>query len=197
MKAQQDAIRQVVPDFDNDPAAESDTVVLEDGREIILFPAKKDSILMGVAVQTVTNKGFSGEIKLMVGMKPDGTILNYQVLEHKETPGLGSKMNDWFRPSQQSNTNTTDNQSSVFKDLYGIKSSGGNNRSVIGKNPGTNKLTVKKDGGEIDAITAATISSRAFLDAISSAYIAYTQKTQPDAVSGATHTNHEEGGEHE
>jgi electron transport complex protein RnfG len=80
----------------------------------------------------------------MVGLKPDGTIFDTKVLEHQETPGLGTKM---MEPR--------------FKDQF------------VGKNPGTDKIKVKKDGGEIDAITAATISSRAFCDAVMRAWNAW------------------------
>lgn len=104
---------------------------------------------MGAAIESFTNNGFSGLIKIMVGFDKEGNILNYTVLSHKETPGLGSKMNDWFREGT------------------------GN---INGKNPGQNNLTVSKDKGEIDAITAATISSRAFLDGIQTAYKGYQQE---------------------
>jgi len=88
------------------------------------------------------------------------------VLEQKETPGLGTKMVDWFKTDK-------------------------GNQNVRGKNPVTNKLTVNKDGGEVDAITAATISSRAFLDAVHNAYNAYAKNSDApgimDGESGATH----------
>ncbi len=77
----------------------------------------------------------------MAGFKPDGTIINITVLEHKETPGLGTKMTE---PS--------------FKDQF------------MDKNPVEYELKVKKDGGPVDAITAATISSRAYCDAVQRAY---------------------------
>jgi major membrane immunogen (membrane-anchored lipoprotein) len=79
----------------------------------------------------------------MVGFDSTGTILNYTVLKHKETPGLGSKMPEWFR-------------------------NGSGN--IIGLNPGNDKVWVSKDGGQVDGITAATISSRAFLEAVNRAY---------------------------
>ena len=77
----------------------------------------------------------------MAGFKPDGTIINISVLEQKETPGLGTKMTE-----------------PLFKDQFNDK------------NPSTFNLKVKKDGCPVDAITAATISSRAFCDAIQRAY---------------------------
>ena len=80
----------------------------------------------------------------MVGLLADGSISNTAVLAHKETPGLGDKM---------------DIAKSDFPAQF------------IGKNPAEFKLSVTKDGGDVDAITAATISSRAFCDAVERAYI--------------------------
>ena len=61
---QQDAISQVTPEFDNDPTAEATEVTTEDGATIKIFPAKKEGQLVGIAVQSVTNKGFGGEVKI-------------------------------------------------------------------------------------------------------------------------------------
>lgn len=155
MAKQVKAIEQVVPGFTNQPSNEALRIEV-DGETVVLYPAKKDGKYIGAAVESFTKNGFSGLIKIMVGFDTDGKIINYSVLEHKETPGLGSKMNEWFR------TNTGD---------------------INGKNPSSNKLTVSKDGGEIDAITAATISSRAFLDAVNRAYSVY--KTNYDSLTGA------------
>lgn len=144
---QNNAIMQVVPEFDNKPGEESYTFDI-DGGILEFFPAKKNGELVGTAVSTFTNSGFSGNFKIMVGFLPDGTIHNISVLEHKETPGLGDKMqkskSDW---SVQFN----------------------------GKNPASFKLKVTKDGGDVDAITASTISSRAFCDAVDRAYKAYME----------------------
>ena len=84
----------------------------------------------------------------------NGNFSGYSVLEHAETPGLGSKMGDWFKNSEK-------------PDQY-----------VIGKNPETTKFSVSKDGGDIDAITASTISSRAFLDALNRAYDSYKNNSK-------------------
>ena len=135
------AIKQVVPDFNNNPNDEMYRLPTGEGDSLDIYPAKKDNELIGYAVNTYTNKGFSGRINIMAGFKPDGTILNIVVLEHKETPGLGTKMTD-----------------PLFKDQFNDK------------NPADFTLKVKKDGGQVDAITAATISSRAFCDAIQRAY---------------------------
>lgn len=163
---QREAIREVLPEFDNNPIAEVYEMTSKNGVPLKVFPAKNNGEIVGVAVEAVSNRGFNGDITIMVGMKPDGTIINYKVIDHKETPGLGTKMDNWFKLDRE-------------------------NRSIIGKNPGKNKLIVKNDGGEVDAITAATISSRAFLDAIEIAYSTYTQRT--DAASSASKPNNKGG----
>ena len=136
-----EAIKQVVPEFNNNPNDERYKLPTGEGDSLDIYPAKKDDVVVGYAVSTYTKKGFSGNINLMAGFKPDGSIVNITVLEQKETPGLGTKMTE-----------------SQFKNQF-------NN-----KNPSEFKLKVKKDGGQVDAITAATISSRAFCDAVQLAY---------------------------
>ena len=136
-----EAIRQVVPEFNNNPNEEMFKLATGEGDSLDIFPAKKDNEVIGYAVNTYTRKGFSGNISLMAGFKPDGTIINIMVLEQKETPGLGTKMAE-----------------PRFKDQFNYK------------NPSGYELKVKKDGGPVDAITAATISSRAFCDAVQRAY---------------------------
>ncbi len=149
---QQDAIKQVVPGFDNDPTSEMYEITSKEGYVLEVFPCKKADELLGVAISTKTDKGFSGEIKVMVGLKPDGTVINYSVLAHKETPGLGTKMDFWFNDE-------------AFP-----------TRCILNKNPEQVKFAVTKDGGDIDAITAATISSRAFLEAITIAHETYKKE---------------------
>lgn len=144
------AISEVIPEFDNQPSDEVFKVPA-DGDTLYFYPGKKNGELVGTAVETFTKSGFSGEIKVMVGLLPDGTINDVTVLSHAETPGLGDKMekkkSDW---------------SLQFR----------------GKNPSTFRLAVKKDGGDVDAITASTISSRAFCEAVSRAYINYMNSQQ-------------------
>ncbi len=114
---------------------------------IQFFPAfGKDSARIGTAVKSFSKKGFSGSITVMVGFTTEGTISGFKILEHKETPGLGSRMAMWFSD----------------------KSKPG--QYLIGVNPEKANLSVSKDGGSFDAITAATISSRAFLESIQRAY---------------------------
>ena len=112
---------------------------------------------LGAAVESTTG-GFGGDLKVLVGFDPEGKILGYTLLEHAETPGLGAKADQWFQKGQKGD--------------------------IIGKSP-AEPLTVSKDGGQVDAITASTITSRAFLKAVNQAYSAY-KVTPVDAESGAT-----------
>ena len=149
--AQESAIKRVLPPFEKlgDPWK----VLPADGVDSLeFFPAfDADQKLIGVAVKTYTKNGFSGLITLMAGISADGNISGYEILEHKETPGLGSKMDVWFNDESKPGQN------------------------IIGKSPETMKFEVKKDGGDVDAITASTITSRAFLEAIKRAYNSYKE----------------------
>jgi electron transport complex protein RnfG len=125
-------------------AIKSYSIMPETGKDSIFFnEAYKGDELVGTAVETYTDNGFSGRFSIMVGFYPDGKIINTAILSHKETPGLGDKM---------------DASKSDFPNQF---------QEIM---PTKENLTVKKDGGEVDAITAATISSRAFCDAIDRAY---------------------------
>jgi electron transport complex protein RnfG len=100
------------------------------------FVAKQDGRIVAVATEGRSKNGYAGDVVLMVGMSADGKLVNYEVISASETPGLGTKI-----------------AANTFKNpLKG--------RSLDGS------WKVKKDGGEVDAVTAATISSRAALDCI-------------------------------
>ena len=148
--------------------AKTDTVKQNDakGKELthIIYQiqdAQKKDL--GAAVQSTTG-GFGGDLKVLVGFDPEGKILGYTLLEHAETPGLGAKADKWFQKGQKGD--------------------------IIGKDP-KEPLTVSKDGGQVDAITASTITSRAFLLAINNAYTAY-KATPADAATGATEQDKED-----
>lgn len=145
-----ESIAEVVPPFTNSPEADCDTVKI-DGKDFIIYPAFNGDKLNGAAVLGYSMEGFSGEVAVLCGFDAAGNVKDYRVIRHAETPGLGAKMEDWFH------------------DPAGA-------RSVIGKNPSVQNFYVTKDkdkNGEIDAITAATISSRAFLSVMRQAYMAY------------------------
>ena len=132
-----------------------------DGKELtyIIYRVKdQQGQDLGAAVQSTT-MGFGGDLKVLVGFNPEGQILGYTLLEHAETPGLGAKADLWFQKGQKGD--------------------------IIGKSP-AEPLTVSKDGGQVDAITASTITSRAFLKAVNQAYQAYKVTPAADAETGAT-----------
>lgn len=165
------AIKEVTPDFDNNPVQDAYKAATSDGDSLLIYPAVKDGKQVGVAVDSNTKNGFSGEIKVIVGFDMDGTLVNYSVLQHAETPGLGSKMQEWFRTDK-------------------------NNQNVIGKSLANGNLSVTKDGGDVDAITASTITSRAFLNAINRAYSAYKGTgAGTDSTTGATGSTDKKEGE--
>ena len=116
----------------------------------------------GVAVQATDPNGFGGKLTVLVGFNSEGLIQGYQVLETAETPGLGAKAGEWFQKGQKGD--------------------------IIGMSPAKNNMTVSKDGGEVDAITASTITSRAFLRCVNAAYAALA--SQEDAQTGATQRPH-------
>jgi len=154
------AISEVVPDFDNDPGAELATIGV--GKDTLYFYyARMGDDLVGIAVESFTYTGFSGLIRIMVGFLPDGSIHDISVLEHAETPGLGDKMI----------------KSKSFDKASGLSWSS----QFQGKSPQSFLLRVKKDDGNVDAITAATITSRAFCDAVQRAYDGFIEiSEEPD-----------------
>ena len=158
-KTLNEALKQVLPQYTNNPVMESDTIFGEkNGKKVInfiVYPAKNEDKVVGTAVEA-KSMGFAGELKVIVGFDAEGKIYNYSLLAHAETPGLGSKASDWFKA--------------------------GNKGNIIGMNPGETPLKVSKDGGQVDAITASTITSRAFLNAVNEAYKAYKENVTAESV---------------
>jgi len=142
------SINLVVPGADKGKIVEI-SVKPDDGTDSLYFyEVIVDDKRIATAVKSYTDKGFSGRFTLMVGFDTAGCIIDNNVLEHKETPGLGDK-------------------TSKSKSTW--------NEQFKGKNPSSFKLKVKKDGGDVDAITAATISSRAYCDALQRAFDTYSK----------------------
>lgn len=167
---QQSAIMQVLPEVEGLLIADAEEV-----NGITLYKAYVGEEWVGTAVEASTegnqNMPFGGTFHLMVGFDQVGNIVNYVVLEQAETPGLGALMTTWFCNEEKPNSN------------------------ILGKSPATTEFSVSKDGGDIDAITASTITSRAFLEVVVKAYNAIAQQPMPiEAVSGASQLT-EEGGQ--
>ena len=160
-KALADGIKTVMVS-DEVVVAETDTVRQTDakGKELTYIIYKVNNSAgeeLGAAVESTTG-GFGGDLKVLIGFNSEGGILGYTLLEHAETPGLGAKADRWFQKGEKGD--------------------------IIGQTP-LQPLTVSKDGGTVDAITASTITSRAFLLAVNNAYNAYKVKPS-DAETGAT-----------
>ena len=164
------ALKQVLPEYEATTSQDIEVNTLP----IKVHTATVADKAVGYAVESNSKNGFGGEVRLMVGFDTEGTILNINVLEQKETPGLGTKMAD---------------EGNVL--LASLKD----------KNAAQINLTVKKDGGDIDALTAATISSRAYAEAVAVAYEAFKvacgwQTEAGDVATGAT-KQAEKGGDNE
>ena len=161
------AVKNVLPEFEKTENWEQ----MVGDIPVHIYKATSADAVVGYAVEAMSKSGFGGAIRVMVGFSTDGTILNVNVLEQKETPGLGTKMCD---------------EGNVL--LMSIKD----------KNPAQMQFSVKKDGGELDALTAATISSRAYYDAVKCAHDAFLlasgANVELDSETGATA---QEGGQNE
>ena len=160
-KALADGIKTVMVCNDLTVAKTDEVKQNVDGKELtfIIYQVKDaQGKDLGAAVQSTT-MGFGGDLKVLVGFDPEGKILGYTLLEHAETPGLGAKADQWFQKGQKGD--------------------------IIGKDP-QEPLTVSKDGGQVDAITASTITSRAFLLAVNNAYNSYKATPATDAETGAS-----------
>jgi len=136
------ALQAVLPPADNSP--DDDTVELvvgqdKRGRDVMrkFFRGRKDGQLSGLAFKVVAPDGYSGNIDVMVGIDPSGTVVGIEILSHNETPGLGDKI--------------------AFPEYK---------KTFAGKNLDNADWRVKKDGGEFDQITGATISPRAVVGAV-------------------------------
>ncbi len=135
------AIKAVLPVYDNQPDQETRSVVIGKDRRgkdkvVTFYKATREGQPVGIAF-AMPEKGFGGEISVMIGVTPGQAISGVEILLHKETPGLGAKIEE-----------------KTFRGQF------------IGKSLLTSKLALKRDGGELDQITGASISSRAVTKAI-------------------------------
>jgi electron transport complex protein RnfG len=136
------ALKAVLPPVDNAP--DSDAVRLVIGRDrkgreqaSTFYRGRHQGQLAGVAFQVTAPDGYGGDIDIMVGIDPQGTVTGVAILKHAETPGLGDKV---ARPE--------------FTGKF------------VGQRLETADWRVKKDGGDFDQLTGATISPRAVVGAI-------------------------------
>lgn len=142
--------------YDNDLIADSFTVnnPLLSKVDAVIYPAFLNTEPTGVIITTVANNGYNGKIKLIVGLNFEGSIYAVRVVEHKETPGLGDpieiKRSNWIEQF--------------------------NGKSII--NPTTTEWAVKKDNGQFDQLTGATITPRAVVSAVKNALLFYQEQQE-------------------
>ena len=137
-QALRQALQQVLPAHSND--AQNDAVILaKEGEELSIYPARDDSRqVTGLAWETIAPDGYSGTIRILVGVRPEGVIHAIRVTFHRETPGLGDGIVD-------------------DQEWLG---------AFVGKGLAGTNWAVKKDGGEFDQFTGATITPRAVVKAV-------------------------------
>lgn len=141
----QSSLSQVLPDsiHDNNPVTDTITLKNAEGKVLTVFRARKDGKITGVAYE-IFGSGYAGEIKLMMGIDADGKVLGVRVLAHKETPGLGDKIEVKKGP--------------WIERFTGLSMG----------NPPIERWKVKKDGGQFDQFAGATITPRGVLVGIRS-----------------------------
>ncbi len=105
-----------------------------------VYRCRKGKKVVGYALKTIGDKSYSGTITCLTGLAPDGKVLGIEIVKHGETPGLGSEIENCEWRKQ-----------------------------LVGKGPDDMRWSVKKDGGDVDAISGATISSRSVLDCLTKA----------------------------
>ena len=157
-----EAVKNVLPAFDNTEDWEMEI----DQMPVKIYKALSADAVVGYAVEAMSKNGFGGAIRVMVGFSTEGKILNVNVLEQKETPGLGANM---------------------------TKAGNSLERSIVAKDPATLTFAVTKEGGSFDALTGSTISSRAYANAVETAYAGYLWATgrlnteaQAESMTGGT-----------
>ncbi len=145
------ALQQVLPLHANDPQVDKIVLGRADGAGIDIFPARDtEGIVRGVAWEVVAPDGYSGSIRILLGLKPDGRVYAIRVTDHKETPGLGDgivKNHSWLA-------------------------------SFMDQSLSSKKWKVKKDGGDFDQFTGATISPRAVVKAVKGALVFFNSHKQ-------------------
>lgn len=137
-KEKLDALKKVLPPCDNEPD-KAVCKLAESGRDWVFHVARKGGEYAGTAFVASSSKGYSGLIEVLVGVRADGTVGGIEILTQNETPGLGTKITDPANP---------------FRVQF------------PGRDAAGTKWKLKKDGGDIDGITGATISSRAVTEAV-------------------------------
>jgi electron transport complex protein RnfG len=147
-KAEEKALLQIVPDSRHNNSMLDDTIMVDESNVELglrtqknIYLARQNGRAVAAIIPVTARDGYSGDVNLIVGVNVDGTIAGVRALSHRETPGLGDKVDlkksDWIL--------------------------GFNGKSLV--NPTLARWTVKKDNGQFDQFTGATITPRAVVAA--------------------------------
>ncbi|MDD2479738.1 MAG: RnfABCDGE type electron transport complex subunit G [Victivallaceae bacterium] len=162
IRAVQDAFKLVLPKFDNLPSENVIKLTSSDNTDVTIYGATKNEKLVGLAITTSTNKGYSGKIEAIVSLHPDGRVRTINITKHGETPGLGSNICERSEAKTIFNVfkkpeNTNKLPPNRYLDWYGDKM------------PTEIPWSVAKDGGEAEYMTGATVTCRAVADIVNRA----------------------------
>ncbi len=158
----QQALSLVLPAFDNAPLDDKIQIATETG-DVFFYLAKEGGKLTGLAGEGASPKGYGGQLQVLIGLNPSGDIGTVLVTGHKETPGLGTQVTDR-------------KQTRSIWSLFGKDAEHAQASSLppcpyldqyAGKAATATGFRVQQDGGGIEAISGATVSSRAVADAVS------------------------------
>jgi len=131
------AVEAVIPEHDNQPDQDAVTIELGEGATRMVYRGISGERLTGLAFEVSSNEGYGGKIAAMLGLDPNGVIHGVEIVSHEETPGLGAKI-----------------ATPQFRDQF------------KGRSLSDTVFKLKKDGGDLDQVTGATISPRAIVKAI-------------------------------
>lgn len=156
-RAKEKALFELIPEQAMDNVLLEDTLpidsrdLLADGSSDLAYIARKDGEVVGVILPVISTEGYSGKIGLIVGINKEGSLAGVRILSHRETPGLGDKVDL--------------NKSNWLLDFDG--------KSL--QQPTLDSWNVKKDGGEFDQLTGATITPRAIVKAVRKALVYFSE----------------------
>lgn len=158
-RAEAAALFEIIPERDHDNDLLNDTLQLPvstrfSAMAVTAWVARRNGVPIGIIIPTVAPDGYSGNIRLLVGIDMDGEVLGVRVTSHRETPGLGDgierRKSDWIESFKGTSL----------------------------ESPETGGWTVRKNGGEFDQFTGATISPRAVVKAVHRTLIYYRENRQ-------------------
>ena len=149
-----ESLRKILPPFDNDPFAESCMV-----SSVRFYTARKEGKVVGYAGELSVNSGYGGKMEALLSFHPDGRIRSFVVTQHSETPGLGSVVTDRTSPVTLRSLFSRKKSPDVLPPNRILDQYAGH--SLQGKDPWRTPWKIAKDGGDVQYVTGATLSSRA------------------------------------